>query len=153
MICSVISGTWLKDWCSTTTTATSARRNSISFVFQGSGKIDVFKVHSSSLGQHNRLTVKLKPTLDCNWGGCLTFLLFPLAKTFDTTTSAGHLRGGNGLGHILHFSNFNNIGDPNSMLTRRLSNNKRLDTNNTKPSFRGVPSILRANHYNIIRPF
>ena len=111
-------------------------------------------VHQStppSLGQHNRLIIKFKPTLDCSWSGRLTFPPFPSSRAFDSRTSAGHLQGGNRVGQILHFSDVDNIGDSNLLLTRGLSNNRRLDNSHTIPSFRSVSSILPANHNNIIR--
>ena len=106
-----------------------------------------------SLGQQNRFIVKLKSTLDCNWSWRHTFLLFTLCWTFVTRTRAGHLPSGNGLGQIFHLSNFDNFGDSNTLLPRRLSSNKRSDTSHTKLSFRGVSSILPANHNNIIHLF
>ena len=139
--------TWLKDWRSTTTTATTAQGNSLILVFQGNCKYGVIKVNTPSLG----LIVKLKPTLDCNFSGRLTPFPFPFSWTFGTKTRDGHLHGGNGLGQILHLSYFNNIGDPNTRLTRGLSNNRKFDTRHTKLSIRSVPSIFPANHDNIIR--
>ena len=150
MVCK-FTGTWLQHWSSTTTTATSARRTSFILIFQGNCEIRVIKVRLPSLGQHNRLIVKLKSTLDCNWSGRLTFLTFPLCRTFGTITCAGDLRSGHGLEQILHRPDFDNFGDPYTLLTRGLSNNRRLDSSYTKASFRGVPSIFSANHNNIIR--
>ena len=106
-----------------------------------------------SLGLHNRLIIELKPTLDGNCSWRLIFLPSPLSRVYDAKTRAGHLRGGIGLGQILHLPNFNNIGDPIILLTRGLSNNRKLDTSHTKPSLRSVPNILPANHNNIIRLF
>ena len=106
-----------------------------------------------SLGKHNRLNDKLKSTLDCNGNGCLLFPPFPLCRTFGTTTRAGHLQCGNGLGQTLYLSDFDNLGDPNTLLTRGLSNNRKLDTSHTKSSLRRVLSILPANHNDIIGHF
>ena len=78
---------------------------------------------------------------------------YSLSRALDNKTRAGRLRGGNELGQILNFSDFDNIGDSNTLLTRGLSKNRGLDTRHTKPSFRGNPSIPRANQDNIIRPF
>ena len=121
----MLTGTRLNDWRNRTTTATSARRSSFIFILQGNCEIGVIKVHPASLGQHNRLIVKLKSTLDCNLSGRLTFLPFPLCWTFSTITRAEHLWGGNGLGPIFHLSDSDNIGDPHTLLNRGLSHNRR----------------------------
>ena len=84
-----------------------------------------------SLGQHNRLIIEFKPALDGNWSWLLTLLPFPFSRAFDTETRAGSLHGRNRLGQLLHLSNFNSIRDLNSLLTRGLSNNRRLDTSHT----------------------
>ena len=86
------------------------------------------------------------------FGGRLILLLFTLSRGFDTETRTGHLHGRNRLGQTFHLTDFNNISDPNSLLTRGFSNNRRLDTRHTKLSFRSVSSILPVNHDNIIRP-
>ena len=111
----------------------------------------VFQSTPPSPGHHKRLIIKFKPTFNCNWSSRLTLLPFPLSRVFNSTTRAGHLRVGNGLGQILHFSDFNKLGDLNTLLTLGLSNDRRLDTSHTNPSFRSVPSILPANHNSIIR--
>ena len=109
--------------------------------------------YTPSFGQHNRLIVKLKSTLDCNWSGRFTLLPFPFCRTFGTITRAGDLQSGHGLGQVFHLSDFDNIGDPYNRLTTGLSSNRRVDAIYTKSSFRGVPSNFSANHNNIIRLF
>ena len=111
------------------------------------------QINSPSLGQHYRLIVEFKTTLDSSFGGRLTLLLFPLPRAFDSETCTGHLCGRNRLGQIFHLSDFNNIRNANSLLTQRLSNSRRSDATYTKPSLRSVSSIFLANHNNIIRPF
>ena len=104
-----------------------------------------------SCGQHNRLIIEFKPTLDGNWSWVLTFLAFPLSRGFETETRTGHFHRRNRLGQKLQLSDFINIRDPDSLLTRGLSSNRRLHTGHTKPPFRSVPSILPDKHDNIIR--
>ena len=148
-----LTGTWLEDWCSTTTTTTTARGNSFIFISQSNCKIGVIEVNSASLGQHYRLIVEFKTTLDSKFGGRLTLLLLPLPMAFDSETRTGHLRGRNRLGQIFHLTDFNNIRNANSLLTRKLSKSRRRDATHTKLSLRSVSSILPANHNNIISPF
>ena len=148
-----LTGTWLEDWRSTTTTTTTSRGNSLIFVSQSNCKIGVIKVNSTSLGgaplTHHRAQSDAWLQL---WRASHSSSV-PISRAFDTETRAGHLHGRNRLGQILHLPDFNNIWDPNSLLTRGLPNSGRLDTRHTKPLFRGVPSILPANHDNIIRLF
>ena len=148
-----LTGTWLEDWCSTTTTTTTARGNSFIFISQSNCKTGVIEMNSPSLGQHYRLIVEFKTTLDISFGGRLTLLLFALPRAFDRETFTGHLCGRNRLGQIFHLTDFNNIRNANSLLTQRLSNSRRSDATYTKPSLRSVSSIFPANHNNIIRPF
>ena len=103
--------------------------------------------------QHYQLIVKFKTTLDCSFNGRLTILLSTFSRAFDSETRTGRLYGRNRLRQVFHLTDFNNIRNANSLLSRGLSNNRRRDTRHTKPSLRSVPSILPANHDNIIRPF
>ena len=59
-----LSRTRLKDWRSTATTTTTARGNRFIFISQSNCKTGVIEVNSASLGQHYRLIVKFKMTLD-----------------------------------------------------------------------------------------
>ena len=147
-----LSGTRLKNWCSTTTTTNTMRRNSFIVIPQSNCKTGVIEINSPSLGQHYRLIVEFKTTLDSSFGGRLTLLLSPLPRAFDSETRTGHLCGRNGLGQIFHLTDFNNIRNANSLLTRRLSNSRRRDATYTKLSLRSVSSILPVNYNNIIRP-
>ena len=130
-----------------------ARGNSFIFISQSNCKIGLIEANSASLGQHYRLVVEFKTTLDSNFGWRFTLLLFPLPRAFDSKTRTGHLCGRNRLGQIMHLTDFNNIRNANSLLTQRFSNSRRRDATYTKPSLRSVSSILLANHNNIIRLF
>ena len=146
-----LSGTWLKDWRSTTTTTTTARGNSFIFISKSNCKTGVIEINSPSLRQHYRLIVEFKTTLDSSFGRRLTLSLFPLPRAFDSETRTGHLCGRNRLGQIFHLTDFNNIWNAHSLLTWRLSKNRRRNACNTKPPLRSVSSLLPANHDNIIR--
>ena len=66
-------------------------------------------------------------------------------------TCTGHLYGRNTLWQIFHLTDFNNIRNPHSLLTRGLSNSRRRNACYTKPPLRSFSSLLPANHNNIIR--
>ena len=81
-----LSGSWLKDGRRTTTTTTTARGNNFIVITQSNCKTGVIETNSPSLGQHYRLIVEFKTTLDCSFGWRLTFLLFPYPRAFDSKT-------------------------------------------------------------------
>ena len=146
-----LSGTWLKDGRCTTTTTTTARGNSFIVITRSNCKTGVIEINSPSLGQHYWLIVEFKTTLDCNFGARLTLLLLPLPRAFDSETCTGHLYSRNRLRQLFHLTNFNNIWNAHSLLTRGLSNSRRRNACYTKPPLRSVSSLLPANQNNIIR--
>ena len=90
------------------------------------------------------------PRLTTTETGVTLLLRFPFGGTLFTITRAGDLGSGHGLWQILHLSDLDIIGDSYTLMTRGLSNNRRLNTSQTKPSFKCVPSILPSKHNNIL---
>ena len=125
----------------------------LSWSFKAIAKFGSSKYPPRPLGSTTDSSSNSNRRLMATGAGFSSFFRFPFPGVFDTETGAGHLHGRNRLGQILHLSDFNNIRDLNSLLTRGLSNNRKLDTSHIKPSFRSVRRIFPVNHNNIIRPF